>query len=69
MNFIFNCPVTHQTFETDAFQVIDDEGVEKSPSGKKVWKAHIRLSDPCPFCGSIHTYDPKDLPCPFTGPL
>lgn len=65
MNFIFNCPITNQTFETDAFEVIDDEGVEESPSGEKVWNAHIRLLRPCPFCGTIHTYDAKDLPCPL----
>jgi len=68
MNFIFTCPVTHKTFETDAFRVIEDNGVRMNPSGQKVWQARIELSDPCPICGDIHIYHPQDLPCPFTTP-
>jgi len=66
MNFIFNCPKTGETFETDDFSLTENRGVVTSPDGHKVLKAVVVLNTPCPFCGRHHRYRAEDLACPFS---
>ncbi len=65
MKLIFLCPQRHQTFETDAFKVIEDKGVKINDSGNKVWDAKVELTLACPYCGRRHVFDVSELPCPF----
>ncbi|MDY6990452.1 MAG: hypothetical protein SWQ30_20615 [Thermodesulfobacteriota bacterium] len=65
MKFIFFCPETHQTFETDAFRIIEGEGVKTDDSGKKIWDAKVELTVACPFCGNRHVYPASEVACPF----
>lgn len=65
MDFIFVCPVAHQTFETDRFTIIENNGVRTDRDGVKHLDARVRLDIGCPFCGKHHTYGADELVCPF----
>jgi len=66
MNLVFVCPENHKTFETDHFNIIQDNGVKMTETGQRVWDAKVELVSGCPFCGKIHEYQVSDLPCPFS---
>lgn len=66
MNFLFTCTETGKTFETGDFSLTENRGVETTPDGRKVLKAVVVLSAPCPICGQRHRYRAEDLPCPFS---
>jgi hypothetical protein len=66
MKFIFFCSEKRQTFETDAFRIIEDKGVKTDESGNKIWNAKIELTVACPFCQKRHVYAASDIACPFT---
>ncbi len=65
MEFIFVCPVTHQTFQTDAFTIIENRGVRTDPNGAKQLDAKVRVDIDCPFCAEKHIYRAEELVCPF----
>lgn len=65
MNFVFYCPETGKTFETDRFDIFEDRGVLMDEKGQKTWDAKVRLQHPCPFCRMIHVYRAAELACPF----
>lgn len=66
MQITFTCPKTQKTFETAVYRIVEDKGARITSWGEKVWEASVQLSNPCPHCGEQHTYDPGELPCPFT---
>ena len=66
MKFVFICPETSKTFESNEFKIIEDKGIILDDLGNKVWDAKVELSSPCPFCGKIHIFRVNELPCPFT---
>ena len=68
MEFVFVCTEANKTFNSNAFKIIDNNGVKIDRAGNKVLDAKVVLEDPCPFCGKKHVYQAKDLSCPFTGP-
>lgn len=65
MNFLFTCPNNGKVFETDAFSITDHQGIVTTPDGRKILKATVVLTTPCPFCGERHRYRAEDLSCPF----
>jgi hypothetical protein len=65
MTFSFFCPERHQTFETDAYRIIEEKGVTTDGSGNKIWDAKVELTGPCPFCGKAHCYAASEIACPF----
>ena len=65
MELVFMCPVTHQTFQTDAFSIVDHHGVRTDAKGHKHLDAKVRVDIPCPFCGAQHVYSADELACPF----
>ncbi len=66
MKFIFSCIETGKTFETNDFSLTENNGVARTPDGRKVLKATVVLNTPCPFCGLHHRYPAEELPCPFS---
>jgi hypothetical protein len=67
MEFIFVCPTENDTFQTDAFSIIDNQGVRTSRDGTKHLDAKVRLDIPCPLCGEQHIYSADEMLCPFEG--
>ncbi len=65
MELVFMCPDTHQTFQTDAFSIVDHHGVRTDAKGHKHLDAKVRVDIPCPFCGAQHVYSADELACPF----
>ena len=59
MEFIFVCPVTHQTFQTDAFTIIENRGVRTDQNGAKQLDAKVRVDIDCPFCAEKLYTGPK----------
>lgn len=65
MKFIFNCPETGATFETDDFSLTENRGVVTTTGGRRVLMAVVVLNTPCPHCGRKHRYRAEELACPF----
>ena len=65
MQFIFACPVRNETFHTDAFSIVENQGVRLDQDGNKYLDAKVRLDIACPFCGAHHIYKADELLCPF----
>lgn len=65
MDFLFVCPEHGNTFETEAFFLVDNQGVKKDGNANRYLDARVRLAAPCPFCGKIHEYAARELACPF----
>ena len=65
MNFIFVCPSKNDTFETDAFSIIENRGIRTDQQGEKHLDAMVRVDIACPFCGEHHIYRADELVCPF----
>jgi hypothetical protein len=66
MKLVFVCPNTHKAFETDHFNIIQDNGVKTAETGQRVWDAKVELASACPFCGKFHEYQASELPCPWS---
>jgi hypothetical protein len=64
MKLVFVCPNNHKAFQTDQFNIIQDNGVKIAETGQRVWDARVELTSACPFCGKIHEYHVSELPCP-----
>jgi len=65
MNFLFFCPLQHQTFQTEDFQIIENRGVLLDKAGNKYLDMTVQISSPCPFCGEKHIFHANELACPF----
>jgi len=65
MKFTFSCPEKHQSFETDAYRIIEDKGIKTDKSGNKLWDAKVELITGCPFCGTRHVFAASEVACPF----
>ncbi len=67
MNFSFVCPCRNEIFETDAFTILDNQGVVTDAAGNKTLDAKVALDHPCPLCGERHIYRAEELVCPYGG--
>jgi hypothetical protein len=67
MKFIFVCPVKQEAFETEAFEIIENQGVITDDAGNKTLDATVKLSSPCPFCGENHVFHASEMVCPLSG--
>ena len=67
MELVFTCKLMGGTFLSAHYEIIDYRGVVVE-SGRKRLDMHIRLSDPCPFCGEFHSYAADELGCPLSSP-
>ena len=65
MKFIFVCPFHQKVFESNAFNLSENNGIKTDMDGSRYLDAKVKLSEPCPYCGEIHTFYAKDLVCPF----
>ena len=65
MEFIFICPIYNRVFESAAFRMDQNRGVQTDDSGNKFLDAMVVLEEPCPFCGEKHRFNASDLSCPF----
>ena len=65
MKFLFVCPEKNDVFESNAFKIIEHQGVKVDEAGNKFLDAKIELDFPCPFCGKKHVFHATELSCPF----
>jgi hypothetical protein len=65
VEFIFTCPRTHKTFTSADCDITDNHGIKTDAEGNKTLDARVALKNPCPFCGSRHSYHASELACPF----
>lgn len=65
MEFIFVCPTANDTFQTDAFRIIENNGIKTDRAGAKHMDAKVQVDMACPFCGEKHIYRADELLCPF----
>ena len=67
MQFSFVCPRRQAVFETDAFTIVEHQGVVTDADGNRRLDAKVALDHPCPLCGERHVYRADELVCPFGG--
>jgi len=65
MELVFTCPKRQAPFFSADYEVSEYGGIGSDGEGRRVLRARVRLTSPCPHCGGVHEYDANELACPI----